>query len=259
MSDPADEPAFRSVMRIAIDQPGSQFAETLRSARIAVETMLPSVGCKVIGIVSALPNEGKSTVAANFAGLMAANGARTLLIDGDLRNPGLSRMLATPPAHGLVEAITGELPWQAAVRVDRRTRLAILPVREGKVAHTSELISSKGMKRIIEGAREKFDVIVVDLPPLAPVVDAKAFARLADGFLFVAEWGATPRLLVRSVLQAEPQLAGKMLGVILNKTDMKQLGSYSGFGSSENYLEAYSDYYVDKSSIKTARPPARAS
>ena len=259
-SDPAEEPAFRSVMRIAIDQPGSQFAETLRSARIAAETMLPSGGCKVIGVVSALPNEGKSTVAANFAGLMAANGARTLLIDGDLRNPGLSRMLSKPPAHGLVEAITGELPWQATVRVDRRTRLAILPARDGaQVAHTSERISSKGMKRILDGAREKFDVVVVDLPPLAPVVDAKAFSRLADGFLFVAEWGATPRALLRSLLQAEPQLAGKMLGVILNKTDMKQLGSYGGFGSSETYLEAYSDYYVNKSSIKAAAPPARSS
>ena len=154
--------------------------------------------------------------------LTAANGSKTLLIDADLRNPGLSRMLAAPPENGIVEALVGEVPWPAAVRVDRKTRLDILPARErGHFAHSFELLTSLNMRRIIEAAREKFDYIVVDLPPLAPVVDAKAFAQMADGFLLVTEWGSTPRNLVRSLLQAEPQVAGKVLGVILNKTEMR--------------------------------------
>jgi succinoglycan biosynthesis transport protein ExoP len=245
-----DEPAFKSIMRVAIDAPGSSFAETLRNARIAGDVVLQGKASKVIGIVSVLPHEGKSTVAANFAGLLAANGSKTLLIDGDLRNPGLSRMLSTEPEQGLVEAIMGEVPWPSAVKVDRKTRLAILPALvRGRISHTSELLSSPGMRKIIENAREKFDYIVVDLPPLAPVVDAKAFAHMADGFIFVTAWGATPRALVRTVVQAEPQIAGKVLGVVLNKTDMKQLGRYGSFGSSEQYIEKYAGYYVDKSAI----------
>lgn len=244
------EPAFKSIMRVAIDAPGSSFAETLRNARIASDVVLQGKDSKVIGIVSVLPHEGKSTVAANFAGLLAANGSKTLLIDGDLRNPGLSRMLSTAPEQGLVEAIMGEVPWPSAVKVDRKTRLAILPALvRGRISHTSELLSSQGMRKIIENAREKFDYVVVDLPPLAPVVDAKAFAHMADGFIFVTEWGATPRALVRSVLQAEPQIAAKVLGLILNKTDIKQLGRYGSFGGSEQYIEKYAGYYVDQSSI----------
>jgi polysaccharide biosynthesis transport protein len=244
------EPAFKSIMRVAIDSPGSSFAESLRNARIAGDVVLQGKSSKVIGVVSALPHEGKSTVAANFAGLLAANGSKTLLIDGDLRNPGLSRMLSSPPEQGLVEAIMGEVPWPSAVKVDRKTRLAILPALvRGRISHTSELLSSPGMRKIVESAREKFDYIIVDLPPLAPVVDAKAFAHMADGFVFVTEWGATPRALVRSLLQSEPQIAAKTLGLLLNKTDMRQLSRYGSFGSSEHYIERYAGYYVDQSAI----------
>src|SRR6476659_3254188 len=135
---------------------------------------------------SVLPEEGKSTVAANFTGLLTANGSKTLLIDADIRNPGLSRMLLVPPENGIVEVLVGEVPWPAAVLVDRKTQLNILPARErGHFPHSFELLTSLNMRKIIEAAREKFDYIVVDLPPLAPVVDAKAFAQLADGFLLV--------------------------------------------------------------------------
>jgi succinoglycan biosynthesis transport protein ExoP len=146
--------------------------------------------CKVIGFVSVLPHEGKTTVAANFAGLLAANGVKTLLIDADLRNPGLSRSLSPMPEKGLVEAIVGDHRWQGACMVDRKTRLAIIPaVARGHLSHTSELISGPGMRDLIAEARKSFDYIVVDLPPLGPVVDVKAFAPLADGLVLVAEWG----------------------------------------------------------------------
>jgi succinoglycan biosynthesis transport protein ExoP len=80
-------------------------------------------------------------------------------------------------------------------------------------------------------------------------VDAKAFAPLADGFVMVAEWGATPRALVRATLQAEPQIAAKVLGIILNKTDMKKLARYGSFGGSEQYLDRYSSYYVEQAGM----------
>ena len=102
------------------------------------------------------------------------------------------------------------------------------------------------MRDLIEDARTAYDYIIVDLPPLGPVVDAKAFAPLADGFVLVAEWGGTPRALVRATLQAEPQVAAKVLGIILNKTDMKRLARYGSFGGSEQYLDRYTAYYVEQ-------------
>lgn len=232
--------------RTAIDAPASSFAETLRNAKIASDVVLQGAGCKVIGVVSVLPGEGKSTVAANFAGLLAANGSRTLLIDGDLRNPSLSRSMPVPAQHGLIDAIVAKHPWQSLLKIDRETRLAMMPaVVHSQFAHTSELLASTGMRNFIDAAHKIFDYIVVDLPPLGPVVDAKAFEPLADGFILVAEWGATPRALVRSTLQSEPQIAAKVLGVVLNKADYKRLSRYGSFGSSERFLDKYSSYYLD--------------
>jgi succinoglycan biosynthesis transport protein ExoP len=201
--------------------------------------------------VSVLPGEGKTTVAANFAALLAANGARTLLIDGDLRNPGLSRGLSLAPDKGLIEAIIGQERWQGTIMVDRTTGLGIIPASaRGRLSHTSELLSGPGMRGLLAEARKSHDFIVVDLPPLGPVVDTKAFAPLADGFVMIAEWGKTPRTLVRATLQAEPQVAGKLLGLILNKTDLKLLAQYGGFGSAEQFLDRYSAYYLDQSEVK---------
>jgi succinoglycan biosynthesis transport protein ExoP len=244
--------------RAAVDAPASAFAETLRSAKIASDVVLQGAGCKVIAVVSVLPGEGKSTVAANLAGLLAANGSRTLLVDGDLRNPSLSRGLPVPPQYGLIDAIVGRYSWQSLLKIDPDTKLAMMPaVVHSQFAHTSELLASQGMKTFIQSAQRIFDYVIVDLPPLGPVVDAKAFEPLADGFILVAEWGVTPRALVRSMLQAEPQIGAKTLGLILNKADYKRLSKYGSFGSSERFLDKYSSYYLDQPKASKWRELAR--
>ena len=82
------------------------------------------------------------------------------------------------------------------------------------------------------------------------MVDAKAFAPLADGFVLVAEWGVTPRALVRSTLERRTAVAAKMLGLVLNKTDMKKLARYGSFGGAEQYFDRYASYYVDQPEAK---------
>ncbi|MCB5204882.1 polysaccharide biosynthesis tyrosine autokinase [Neorhizobium sp. T786] len=236
---------FRQMMRVAVESPRSSFAETLRNTRLACDIVLQGRKCRIIGVVSCLPGEGKSTVAANFAGLLAASGLRTLVIDGDLRNPGLSKMLATEPETGIVEVALQETEWTKAVRVDRRSKLAIMPVatRGKTLAHTSELLSSNGMTKFLESVRETFDVIVVDLAPLAPVIDAKAFEPHVDGFVFVAKWGVTPVKTVQNVLDSDPQIASKVIGVILNDTEMSRLSRYADAGAPEQFREQYMAYY----------------
>ncbi|MCZ8547738.1 polysaccharide biosynthesis tyrosine autokinase [Mesorhizobium qingshengii] len=242
----------RARMRVSIDSPASMFSETLRSAKIAFDVVMEGQGSRVIGVISVLPGEGKSTVAANLAGLLAANGARTLLIDGDLRNPGLSRGLGMEAEQGLMEAVVSGQTWQSVGKIDRQTKLAIVPaVLRGHFSHTSELLSSAGMRRFIENAKETFEYIVVDLPPLGPVVDAKAFAPLVDGFVLVTEWGRTPRAMVQSLLNAEPYIANKIIGAVLNKVDLKKLAKYGTFGGSEKFFDRYSTYYLEKSEVRS--------
>lgn len=232
-------------MRITRDAPGSSFTETMRNARLSADFALRRKSCKVVGFVSVLPGEGKTTAAANFACLAAASGAKTLLIDADLRGRGLTGRLPPASGGGLVEAVAGEQRWQSFVRIDRSAGLAILPAGERRLAHASDLISGPGMRRIIEEARRLFAYVVVDLPPLGPVIDAKAFEPLADGFVVVTEWGATPRVLLRSALEAERPIASKTIGVILNKADMKKLVRYAPPGGEEGYIDRYAAYYGD--------------
>ncbi|RWL58985.1 polysaccharide biosynthesis tyrosine autokinase [Mesorhizobium sp.] len=241
----------RARMRVSIDAPASMFAETLRNAKIAFDVVMEDRGSRVIGVISVLPGEGKSTVAANLAGLLAANGAKTLLVDGDLRNPGLSRSLGMEAEQGLMEAVVNGQTWQSVGKVDRQTKLAIIPaVLRGQFSHTSELLGSAGMRRFIENAKETFEYIIVDLPPLGPVVDAKAFAPLADGFVLVTEWGRTPRNMVRSMLESEPYIANKVIGAVLNKVDLKKLAKYGSLGGSERFFDRYSSYYLEKSEAR---------
>ncbi len=248
---------FERIMRVVLEAPRSVFAETLRNAKLASDVMFLGKSDRVIGVVSAMPGEGKSTTAANFAALLASSGKRTLLIDADLRNPGLTRMLRNPPQQGLVEAVLGEVPWASAVKIDPITKLAILPVLPNDhLMHTSELLASQGMFNLMENARKMFDYIVVDLAPLGPVIDAKAFAPQVDGFLFVTEWGSTPTSVVRDLLNSEPQIKSKILGVILNKTDMTELSKFTNFGGTERYRHKYVSYYTEETSRK--REPAEA-
>lgn len=258
--DPApDNPARESgedalplerMTRVVLDAPRSVFAETLRNAKLVSDTTLTGSRSRVIGVTSALPGEGKSTIAINFAALLAASGRKTLLIDADMRRPSLGAIMNPAPQAGLVEALLGTIPWNQAVRVDRHSQLSMLPIAMqpgGSCApHINDLISSPAMHQLIEEARQTFDYIVVDLPPLAPVIDAKAFEPMADGFLFVVEWGRTPANLVRDLLAAESRIDAKTLGVILNKTDMDNLPRYSDAGMAEKYRDLYDQYYVDQ-------------
>lgn len=227
-----------------IDHPLSAFAETLRSAKIAVDIYTGSKKPKIIGLVSVLPGEGKSTVSVNFAELLAVQGARVLLIDADLRNPGATRMLGRHAEAGVLEVIQdGASVWDLLL-VNPKTKLAFLPaIVKRRIPYSSELLASDGMDRLLAQASERFDYIVVDLPPLAPVVDARAVASKMDAFLFVVEWGRTARNVVRKTLEHSPTIVNKCAGVVLNKVDNNKMKLYQQYGSSEYYYSRYSSYY----------------
>lgn len=244
--------------RLALEAPQSVFAQTLRNTKLVSDAKVQGSPSRVIGILSALPGEGRTTVAANFATLLAASGKRTLLIDADLRNSRMSRMLKPAPTAGLADAIVGDASWTSLVRVDPQSKLAILPSLprpyDDQLLHGDDLLACAGMASLIESARQVFEYIIVDLAPLIPaVVDAKAIAPHVDGFIFVIEWGKTPTRLVADLLGTEPDIASKVLGVLLNKTDMVKLARYSDAGSQEKYHNHKEEFYPQQKP-QAARP-----
>ena len=242
--DPRQLKVLMAIHRYATDHPLSSFAETLRSAKVAVDLALGERKPKIIGVISVLPNEGKSTVAKNFSSLLAHLGVKTLLIDADLRNPGLTRAIARHAEAGLLEALRRERPLADYLMSELDSGLSFLPaVVKKRVLHSSEIISSTDMREMLIEAGKSFEYIVVDLPPLGPVVDVRAAGSLFDAFIFIAEWGRTPRVIVQNLLAEDDVLYEKCVGVLYNKVNLRRINLYESYGSRDYYYGRYGKYY----------------
>jgi polysaccharide biosynthesis transport protein len=238
--------------RYVIDAPLSGFAEALRSAKIEVDLTSDTVKTsKIIGVSSTLPGEGKSAVAINFASLLSLVGSKVLLVDGDLRNPGLTRAIAKHAKHGIIEALNGEQSFQSLLLTEAETGVAFLPaVVKKRLLISSELMSSPRMAEFLSMAREKFDYILVDLPPMTPVVDVRATERFLDASLLVIEWGKTPRSIVKSALVEHAGFYQKCIGTVFNKVQRHKFSLYREYGEKTYYYDLYGTYYKDQSDTK---------
>lgn len=217
----------RDMLRHVISQPFSRFSETLRAVKVTLDLGGLSRKSHVIGFVSGMPNEGKTTVSCNFANLISAAGQSAILVDADLRNPSLSRRLAPDAKTGILEVIRGESSLSDALIFDPATKLHFLPaVTKSTRSNTSEIIGSSQMEALVTALRSNAKYVILDLPPLAPVVDARAAVNLVDDFLLVIEWGKSRYDVLREALKSAPEVQDKIIGAVLNKTNMKALQRY---------------------------------
>jgi capsular exopolysaccharide synthesis family protein len=221
-----DSDAFRQISEVA---PFSATAEALRYIKVAID--LHPTGGKVIGMVSALPGEGKTTVATSFAAFVAKSGARTLLIDADMRNPTMTRTLGYANAPGLLNMVADKSDFDDLVITDSKYKFDFLPSSTRiKPTNSSDILNSPAMKDMLRAAKSDYDYVLVDLPPILPVVDVKAAAHLFDAFVLVVEWGSTSTDEIIKAVNASPILSERLLGAVLNKADetvMRRLEGYS--------------------------------
>ena len=237
----------QSLFWAVIDSPLSRFAESIRAIKIAADLHRSVKGGKVLAFTASLPNEGKSTAAMALAQSIASVGGRVLLLDADLRNPGLSRKLIPEARVGLLEVLANEVKIEDALCVDPDTRLVFLPaVVNERMAHSSEVLACESTRILFERLRQAYEYIIVDLPPLAPVVDVRAMTHLVDSFVFVIEWGRTRIDVVEHALRMAPGVYDNLLGVVLNKADLKLLGRFESHRRQYYDNRHYSRYgYVD--------------
>lgn len=223
--------------------PFSQFTETLRSVKVAVDAGGPAPDGRVIGVVSSVPGEGKTTLAANLALLIAQTGRRVTLIDGDLRNPALTHGLSRAPTLGLVEVLLGRATPEAAMLTEVATGLRFLPViSDRRLTHSNEIISSQAMRELLRTLRAESDYVIVDLPPLGPIVDTRAAAGLVDEFVMAVAWSSTPVATVQRALATTPAVREALVGVVLSKVDLERYGEFEGQGGYYYDPEAWERY-----------------
>jgi succinoglycan biosynthesis transport protein ExoP len=208
------------LLRNVIMDPFSRFTDTMRKLQIATELESEPRQANVVGIISAKPDEGKTTVSANLAQLLAKGGRRTLLIDGDLHDRTLSQWMAPGAEIGIIQVITGKAHLIDFTWRDPLTGLEFLPSSVNEpAADTSQLLSSEGMTRLIERAKEEFQYIVIDFPGMESEVDAKAAAHLVDVFLLVIQWNETSPQVIKEVLASAEMIQRKTVAAVLNRAD----------------------------------------
>jgi succinoglycan biosynthesis transport protein ExoP len=225
--------------RYAIDEPGTFFAEAIRAVRLALQRTMRSQPVKVVQVTSALDSEGKTTLAINLAQSLATLGIRTLLIDGDLRNPQVTHALCPRADAGLLEVAIGHAAPERAILVDQSTGLSILPSTKIKqVEYITELMFSERIVDVLDHFRHRYELIVIDSPPLVPLVDGRALAELADRIILAVAWDRTPGEVLSHAMDLLSPVSDRVMGTVLTRVDLSRLQFYDYYRSSA-YLKPY--------------------
>jgi succinoglycan biosynthesis transport protein ExoP len=234
------------ILRYVALVPFSRFSETLRSVKVALDISSITGGTQIVGVISAVPNEGKSTLSANLANVIAHGGQRAIILDADLRNPSLTRRMAPDAKYGLLDVLAGSKDLAEVVVTDPLTGLDFLPaIVPSRQANTNQILVSSAMKGLLLELQARYDMVVLDLPPLGAVVDGRAMHSMIDSYLLVIEWGRTTQDVVSEALSNNEVVRSKLVGVLLNKVDMNILKKYDSYKIGYYYSKYYKRYYSD--------------
>lgn len=229
-------------------KPQSALAEAVNTLRISLSLLNPDAEVKTLLVSSAVPGEGKSTLATLIARHSAKAGQRVVLVDTDLRRPSIASMFNIKEgALGLTDLLRHhDLPLNEVLVEDPETGMKILPRGKSAFVNPVDLFASKRMKSIIGNLRAQYDLVVLDTAPIMAVPDSRILTGLVDKTIFVLSWDSTPKKVVQSALHLlNADGHSNVAGIVLQKVDLQQYGRY-GYGDSGYYYHygRYSEYYT---------------
>lgn len=216
----------------------SNFAEAYYSIRTALQFSTNEGVPSTLLVTSSRPAEGKSTSARAIAINFARLGVRILLVDGDLRNPSLHRAFAEENSSGLSNFLTGAASITELVRKTDTANLDFMP--SGPLPPSpAELLASARVPELLSEARLRYDMVIIDGPPVMGLADAPLLGSLVAGSLLVIEAGGTGRKLAKASMKRMAVGRAKILGVVLTKFDARKVGGAYGYGYSYAYAYEY--------------------
>lgn len=232
-----------SALTYVLDNPRSHFAQTLQSIKIALDLERPGKRSKLVGVASLLPGEGKTTIAKNLASLLAQMGSKTLLIDADLIGCGLTQGAMPLVRRGILDAARDGTLSQDDLVYEIASGLNMLPApTQEDISHTASFLTSPGMSAVLRQAEDNFNYVLLDLPPFGLCADVHAIASQLDALIVIVEWGQTERKHLREALEAEPAIAEKCIGIVINKINWNKQRHYESFDAPGFYHRRYVDY-----------------
>ena len=226
---------------IVHSNPKSNVAEGFRTIRTNLLFSSPDVEKKHILITSSLPEDGKTLQSANIAISFAQMGKKVLLIDGDMRKPRLHEIFNLERSPGLSEYLAGKESGPQPAEI---TGLEVFT--SGRTSpNPAELLGSKRMKELLESGRAKddFDMVIIDSPPILSVADAAILSAVSDGVVLVVNAGSTPRPAIQRAIQQLSDVKAKIIGCVLNNMDFEKESYYYSY---YRYKKYYDHYYGEE-------------
>jgi tyrosine-protein kinase Etk/Wzc len=234
--------------------PKSPVSEAYRSLRTNIQFADIDKPKRVLLMTSSASKEGKSTTAVNLAITLAQMGSRVLLVDSDLRRPAVHNFFGMDKTYGLTNLLIGSLSFEDVTKHTEVENLDVITA--GDIPpNPSELVSSDAMRKFIAAARERYDHVLLDSPPVIAVTDAAVLATRVDGVILVVSSGYVNKKEVMRAVSLLRNVKANVLGMVLNSLDIKKM-----FGSYYYYFHYYQYYYYygsdpkKKGERKTKRP-----
>jgi capsular exopolysaccharide synthesis family protein len=193
----------------------TMFAESLRGVRSALLLSAEGSSKRFIAVTSAVPGDGKTTFTTNFAITLANSGAKTLLVDADLRRGNVHGYFEQPLEGGLSEVLQGKLGMKEAVRETGIPNLFFMRAGE-RPGNPSELLLANTTRDLIRDLRAEFDYVIFDCPPLTAIDDTFSIAAYLDGLFFVIRAGRTSMRFAKMGINTIRQRGTPVLGLIVN-------------------------------------------
>ena len=185
---------------------------------------------KTICVTSTMPDEGKTTIAMNIAAAAVADGGRALLMEGDMRNNRIAAIMGLRSEHDLTDVLSGSARVADALQRTSVPGLYFLDARTG-IPNPPSLFDSARFAALLERAKEKFDLIIVDTPPLSLFVDAAIVASKCDGTVFVVREHHAKRRMVAKALDQLERAEANVVGSVLTFSKNKKDDYYYSYGS----------------------------
>ena len=211
---------------LMLDDRDVPFAEAVNTVRGALQMADMAGRPKVVLVTSALPDEGKTFFSVALARSVARAGGRSLLVDCDLRRPGVATTLGLAPRQGVAALVPGQGVAELVQR-DEATQLDVITAA-GARENVQTIVSSDALRSLVNEARAHYDIIVIDSPPVLAVVDSRVLSLMADAVVMVVRWRRTPRMLVLQALKQLRVYGAKVAGVVVTQANLRALAASEG-------------------------------
>jgi polysaccharide biosynthesis transport protein len=225
----------------AVERSASIYAEALRQIRLQL-LRSGRTGPVTVGLTSARPEEGKTTLAASLARVCAMAGSRTLLVDADVRRPMVARAFGIAPKVGLVDVLRGKASIESALLRDEASGAYVLPGTSAG-GTSQDLFDPARYQGLLAQLGDRFDMIIFDSAPALAVADARLLLRQVDEVLMVVRWNHTPRQFANAALKRMRALDIEPVGVVTTRVDMQALARFGHDDIDADY-GSYGAYYA---------------